>query len=245
MTAPAPTVAVDANFQLGIGDKIAVELVGGKDTYSNATVSGDGKVVIPLLGEVQAVGLTTNQLAAAIQDGLKKGQFYPDPVIHVSVTEVASRYVAVLGDVAMPGLVALDRAYHLSDIIARVGAHAGEGTGAIVLTHANGESKRYTLEQIATGSSSGDPLLLAGDKIYVPSAAQEIIYVSGQVRSPGQFPLTKNMTVRDAIARGGGLTELGSDRKLKLFRKSTPVPEVKLETPLQSGDILQIGERLF
>ena len=58
-------------------------------------------------------------------------------------------------------------------------------------------------------------------------------------------PLTKNMTIRDAIARGGGLTEMGSDRKLKLFRKNVQVNSLQLDTPLQAGDILQIGERLF
>jgi polysaccharide export outer membrane protein len=239
-------VAVDASFQLGIGDQVEIELVGSKDANSHPVVSGDGKIVIPLVGEVPALGLTTTQLAEAIQDGLKKGGYYASPVVHVSVTGVASRYVAVLGDVSTPGLLPLDRNYHLSDIVARVGAHSGEGTGTIVLTHANGESKRYTLEEIATGGGGGgDPLLQAGDKIYVPAATQEIIYVSGQVRSPGAFPLTKNMTCRDAIARGGGLTELGSDKKLKLFRKNVEVKDVKLDTPLQTGDILQIGERLF
>jgi polysaccharide export outer membrane protein len=53
------------------------------------------------------------------------------------------------------------------------------------------------------------------------------------------------MTVRDAIARGGGLTDLGSDRKLKLTRKGVEIKDVKLETLLQAGDILKIGEKLF
>jgi polysaccharide export outer membrane protein len=243
--AEAPAVAVDANFQLGIGDQVSVEQVGRNDPETHATVGGDGKIVIPLIGEVKALGLTTDQLAVAIQDGMKKGGFYTNPVVHVSVIGVASRYVAVLGDVGQPGLLPLDRTYHLSDIVARVAAKAGEGIGTIVLTHANGESKKYTLEDIATGGSEGDPLLQGGDKIYVPSAASELVYISGQVHSPGAFPLTKNMTIRDAIARGGGLTEMGSEKKLKLFRKNVLVKDPKVDTPLQAGDILQIGEKLF
>lgn len=242
---PALPVAVGANFKLGIGDQVAVEVVGGRDGPSHPVVSGDGTVLVPLLGEVKALGLTTAQLAQAIQDGLKKGQFYSNPVVRVSVTGVASSYVTVFGEVATPGLLPLDRAYHLSDFVARIGARSGEGVGTIVLTHPNGESKRYTLDDIATGANGGDPLLQAGDKIYVPSAAQEMVYVSGQVRSPGTFPLSKSMTIRDAIARGGGLTDLGSDRKLKLFRKNVQIKDVKLDTPLQAGDILEIGEKLF
>jgi polysaccharide export outer membrane protein len=72
----------------------------------------------------------------------------------------------------------------------------------------------------------------------------EAFYISGQVKAPGQFPVTKGLTVREAIARGGGLTEMGSENKLKLFRKNELVKGVKLDTLLQPGDILQIGERL-
>ena len=244
-TAGAAPVAVDANFQLGIGDAISVEQVGRENSETHVVVSGDGKVLLPLIGEVHALGLTTAQLATTIQDALKKGGFYSDPIVHVSVIGVTSSYVLVLGEVSQPGIMPLDRTYHLSDIIARVGAHTGEGVGTIVLTHSNGQSKRYTVEDIATGGSEGDPLLVAGDKIYVPAMAQELVYVSGQVRSPGAFPLTKNMTIRDAIAHGGGMTDMGSDKKLKLFRKDVEIKGVKLETPLQAGDILQIGERLF
>jgi polysaccharide export outer membrane protein len=242
-----PPVAVDANFKLGIGDQVVVQLIdgNGQESDSRPVVSADGKVLIPLLGEVPALGLKSAELAQAIQDGLTKGKFYVKPVVRVTVTGVASSYVTVLGEVGTGGMQPLDRAYHLSDMIARVGVHSGEGVGTIVLTHANGESKRYTLEDIATGASGGDPLLQAGDKIYIPAAAKEMIYISGQVRSPGAFPLSKDMTVRDAIARGGGLTELGSERKLKLFRKNVQVKDVKPDTSLQPGDILQIGERLF
>ncbi len=239
-------VAVDANFKLGIGDTVSVEQVGRENSETHSTVSGDGKIVLPLVGEINALGLTSAQLATTIQEALKKGGFYTDPVVHVAVVGVASSYVTVLGDVGTPGMMPLERNFHLSDMIARVGARPGEGISVIVLTHANGESKRYTLEDIATGGSGGgDPLLVAGDKIYVPSVAAEMVFINGQVHSPGAFPLSKNMTVRDAIARGGGLTEMGSEKKLKLFRKNVQVSDVKLETPLQAGDILQIGERLF
>ena len=243
--APGLAVAVDANFMLGLGDSVSVTLVGGRDFDTRTQVSSEGTVVLPLVGKVKAVGLTTDQLEQAIETVLKKGGFYANPVVHVDVTGVASRYATVLGEVGSPGLMPLDRSYHLSDIVARVGARAGEGTGTVVLTRANGESKKYTIEELATGSGSGDPLIEPGDKIYVPPVAAEVIFISGQVKAPGTFPLTKNMTIRDAIARGGGLTEMGSERKLKLFRKNVQVNGLQLDTPLQAGDILQIGERLF
>jgi polysaccharide export outer membrane protein len=238
-------VAVDANFTLGLGDQVAVGLVGRAGFDTHTQVSGDGLIALPLIGQVKALGLTVAQLTQAIQNALKQGGFYADPVVHVEVVGVASRYAAVLGDSATPGLIPLDRAYHLSDILARAGGRAGNGAGTIILTHADGQSKKYSIEDVATGAGAGDPLVQPGDKIYFPAPVSEDVFVSGQVKAPGAFPLTKDMTVRDAIARGGGLTAMGSEGKLKLYRKNVLVKGVKLNTPLQAGDILQIGERLF
>src|ERR1700732_4979595 len=89
----------------------------------------------------------------------------------------------------------------------RGGAHAGEGAGFVVLTRADGSSKKYSMEDLATGAGGADPLVLPGDKIYVPSVQSEVFYISGQVRAPGSFPMKKDLTVREAIAKGGGLTD--------------------------------------
>lgn len=238
-------VAVDANFQLGMGDTVSVELVGRSDFTAHEQVSSEGMIVLPLVGKVKALGLTTTQLAQNIQTDLKKGGFFANPIVQVEVVGVASRYATILGDVTSPGLLPLDRTFHLSDVVARVGAHINDGPAVVILTHADGQSKRYSLEDIATGSGEGDPIVQPGDKIYVPSAAAEVFYVSGQVKNPGTFPLTPGMTVREAIARSGGLTPMGSEGKVKVFRKNERVRDVKLETLLQPGDIVQVGERLF
>lgn len=242
---PAPVVVVDANFTLGVGDSVNVGLVGRTDFNTQAQVSSEGTIFLPLVGQVKALGQTTADLAKQVEASLKKGGFFADPLVHIEVTGVASRYATILGDAASPGLLPLDRDYHLSDIVARVGARAGEGRGTIVLTHSDGQSKRYSIEQIATGGGDGDPKVQPGDKVYFPAAVAEVFYISGQVRSPGAFPATEGLTVREAIARGGGLTDMGSDRKTKVFRKNVQLKNVTLDTVLQPGDIVQIGERLF
>ena len=82
-----------------------------------------------------------------------------------------------------------------------------------------------------------------GDKIFVPKA--EIFYLSGQVNAPGAYPITEGMTVRMAIARGGGINQLGSDKKLKLTRHGVKLTNIDLESKIQPGDVLVVGERLF
>jgi polysaccharide export outer membrane protein len=229
---------------MGVGDVVDIGVIGRTEFNTRARISTEGTIVLPLLGKVKAVGLTTSELAQQTQDALAKGGFYSNPVVRVEVTGVASRYATVLGNVAAPGLMPLDRTYHLSDVIAKVGAHAGEGASYVVLTRADGSSKKYSMEELATGGGS-DPLVMAGDKIYVPAATSEVFYISGQVKNPGSFPIIKALTVREAIAKGGGLTDMGSEKKVKVFRKNVEVKGVKLDTQLEAGDIVQVGERLF
>jgi polysaccharide export outer membrane protein len=238
-------VTVDQAFILGVGDVVDVGVIGRNDFNTRARISTEGTIILPLLGRVKALGKTTSELAQQTQDALAKGGFYSNPVVRVEVTGVASRYATVLGNVTSPGLLPLDRTYHLSDIIARVGAHTGEGSGFVVLTRADGSSQKYSMEDLATGAGGADPLVQPGDKIYVPSVQSEIFYISGQVKTPGTFPMSKNLTVREAIAKGGGLTDMGSEKKVKVFRKNVEVKGVKLDTPIEPGDILQVGERLF
>jgi polysaccharide export outer membrane protein len=241
---PAPVI-VDEAFVLGVGDAVDIGVLGRTDFNNRARITTEGTILLPLLGKVKALGLTTAQLAQQIQDALSKGGFYSNPVVRVEVSGVASRYATVLGNVATPGLMPLDRTYHLSDVIARVGAHTGEGSSYVVLTRADGSSKKYSMEDLATGGGGADPLVMAGDKIYVPAATSEVFYISGQVRNPGPFPVSKELTVREAIARGGGLTEMGSEKKVKIYRKNVAVKDVKLDTKIEAGDIVEVGERLF
>jgi polysaccharide export outer membrane protein len=241
---PAPTVVVDQSFILGVGDVIDVGVMGRSEFNSRVKVSTEGTVILPLVGSMKAMGRTTAELAQLIQQALVKGQFYANPVVRVEVSGVASRYATILGNVATPGLLPLDRTYHLSDIIARVGAHLGEAS-SVILTRADGSSKKYSMEDLATGGGGADPVVMAGDKIYVPPSTAEVFYISGQVKSPGSFVISKDLTVREAIAKGGGLTDMGSEKKVKVFRKNVEVKGVKLDTKLEPGDIVQVGERLF
>ena len=79
------------------------------------------------------------------------------------------------------------------------------------------EVTRINLEELREGKLSANLLLQDSDMIFVPTA--ERYYVSGFVRTPGSFVLRPGMTVRQAIAEAGGLTERGSQRGMKILRK--------------------------
>src|SRR5205807_8503310 len=98
-------------------------------------------------------------------------------------------------------LIPMDRPYRRSELLARVGGVREGAAEYIIVRSLNGEEKRYSIRQIATGDLSQDPYVKAGDKLFAPVA--EVYYVYGQVKSPGVFPVAPDMTVRMARARAG------------------------------------------
>lgn len=236
----------DRNYVLGIGDIIQVSVLGRADFDARGRIGSDGAILLPYLGPVPAVGRSPAQLAEDVRVALEKGGYYARPLVRVDLVTVASRYVTVLGYVGSPGIVPLERDYRLSELIARVGGRSGTGADFVILTRENGSSERYSIAELATAGRDKDPLVTPGDKIYVPAAENEVFYLTGQVKGPGAFPVTPNLTVRMALARGGGVSENGNEKKAKIIRKGVPLKSVKLdETIVEAGDIITIGERMF
>jgi polysaccharide export outer membrane protein len=246
-TIAAPVAAQETQasqeYVLGAGDVVEVSVLGRDDFKTRARVRTDGAIVLPFLGEVPAANRTPGELGEAVQAALKAGGYFANPVVNVEMVAYTSRYVTVLGVVARPGLVPIDRAYRISEILARAGG-AGEGAADhLIVTSPAGEERRFSIEAVATGGPSEDPMIAAGDKVYVPKAEQFFIY--GQVNSPGAYQLMSEPTLRKAIARGGGITAAGNERKVQVFRKGQQVSGIGLTEAIQPGDVVVVGERLF
>jgi polysaccharide export outer membrane protein len=130
-------------------------------------------------------------------------------------------------------------------MLARVGGKTSGGAGYVVLTPAQGEAKRFQISGLATGTGAEDPIVNAGDKIFIPSIEDEVFYISGEVKNPGPQPTTPNTTVRIALARSGGVTENGNEKKVTVVRAGKKLPRANLETVIEPGDVITIGARLF
>lgn len=233
----------DQSYVLGPDDVVEIEILGRADFRTRARIGSDGKIQVPFLGDVDAANRTARELGEQIGRALEAGGYFTNPVMRVEIVGYASRYAIVLGAVGSPGLVPINRAYRLSEIIARVGGIRADGADHIVVRPENGPERRVAVKAMAMGGAAEDPQVAPGDKIYVPTA--EVFYLSGQVRSPGAYPAGSDMTFRMAIARGGGITELGSERRIKVTRNGQEMDRVDLDAKLQPGDIIAVGERLF
>ena len=240
-TGPVVDSATSA-YVLGRDDVVEVGLLGGGSFGGRSRVQADGTIQLPFIGKVPAAERTTSELSDAVRKALQAGGYFADPVVTVEVVGYASRYITVLGAVGAPGLVPINRPYRLSEILARVGGIRDGGADFLSVRSADGTEQRYQVSDLATGNTDQDPFVKSGDKIYAPMAEQ--FYIYGQVNGPGAYALKSNTTVRMAIAKGGGLTESGSDKKIDVTRAGKKV-KLQLDEVIQPGDVLVVGERMF
>jgi polysaccharide export outer membrane protein len=100
-TSPAPGATPEADYKIGPQDILRIDVWKEPEISRSEPVRPDGKISLPLLNDVQAAGLTANQLSVVITEGLKK--FITNPQVTVSLTEINSRRIYVTGEVARAG----------------------------------------------------------------------------------------------------------------------------------------------
>jgi polysaccharide export outer membrane protein len=244
--APEGEAAADGASQtyvLGPADVVEVSVLGRQDFDVKGRIGEDGTIRVPYLGAVKAADKTTVQFADELGRALETGGYYAHPIVKVDIVAYASRYVTVLGQVGTPGLIPVDRAYRLSEIMARVGGVKETGAPYVILTPAHGQQRQIYVKELATGDLKDDPYVSPGDKIYSPEA--ELFYVSGQVKQPGVFPLLPDLTFRMALSRAGGVTDSGSDKNFTVTRAGKKMTHVDPDSKVMPGDVILVPERLF
>lgn len=241
-----------ASETLGVGDTVRVTVFQNPDLTTESRISSKGTIVMPLVGEVQLNGLTPTTAGTRISDQLKKGNFIRNPQVSVGVLQVRSRQVSVLGQVVRPGRYVLDDSgLKLTDVIALAGGigPAGDDSVTVMLTREGKTSQRAIdiAKMYRTGDLSGNFDVENGDTIYVQRAP--LFYIYGEVQRAGAYRLEPNMSVMQALSLGGGVTPRGTDRGIKVHRRTEGekfrVVDAQLTDAIQADDVIYIKESLF
>ncbi len=115
-----PTAAVSPHeYLIGAGDLISIRVVNQDSVSTHARVRTDGRIALPLLGDVEVRGKTPSSLRAELEARLK--EYIVAPSVTVNVEEVAPVMVSVLGEVAHPGVVKLDPNASVAEALASAG----------------------------------------------------------------------------------------------------------------------------
>lgn len=162
-------VTVDA-FRIGPEDILDVQVWKNADLSRIVPVRPDGMISLPLVNDIQAAGLTPNDLRQQITQRL--AEFVPSPEVSVIVREVHSVKVAVLGAVRMPGHYEVKSAATVLEMIARAqGLTEFADRGRIVVLRQNGTATTripFNYRKVAEGSEQDNFSVRPGDIIVVP-----------------------------------------------------------------------------
>jgi polysaccharide biosynthesis/export protein len=239
-----------ADNPLGTGDLLHITVYGNTDMTTDTRVTDAGTISFPLLGEVKLGGLSVPEAEHKIAKLLADGGFIKLPQVNIIITQFISQQVSVLGEVQKPGRYPLDHPSTLTDLLASAGGLTPNGSDQItIISHNDGKSSRqeYDLHDLFRKNGSPDVSVASGDIIYVPRAP--VFYIYGEVQRPGVFRLERDMIVSQALAEGGGLTQRGTERGLRIKRRNAKgeLETIKTEasTPLLADDVLQVQESLF
>lgn len=239
-------------YRLGGGDLIKILVYQNPDLTLETRLSDSGATSYPLLGAIKLGGLTVAEAERLIAGGLRKGDFVKDPQVTVVLETVRGSQVSVLGQVQRPGRYVLETGQtHLSDVLAMAGGitpQLGADQITVVGTR-DGKAFRQVVDlpQIFDGAERSNDLLMQGnDVIYVDRAP--VYYIYGEVQKPGQLRLERGMTLLQGLAAGGGLTPRGTERGIRIHRRSvngTEVLEPNMQAKLQDGDVIYVQQSLF
>lgn len=221
-----------ANYQIGAGDEIEVNVFDVPELNVTAKVRESGFVSLPLIGAVQAIGKTESELSDEIASRLRT--FVRDPQVSLYISHYGSQVVAVLGAVRNPGNYPLKKgANSVLEVLGIAGGISEKAGNFLTFIPAEVSGLRDAGDPLARAQlavhgtprervqSSGVELALdqvlgtsgtlpisipvrGGDIILVPEAGK--VMVEGEVQRPGSFDLGQQMTLLSALAASGGIT---------------------------------------
>jgi polysaccharide export outer membrane protein len=252
-SAAAPVRAAPAaEYRLGAGDVVRITVFQNPELTLESRLTEGGQISFPLLGAVRLGGLSVTEAEKVLVDGLTKGNFLRNPQVTIIVLQVRGSQANVLGQVNRPGRYPLEMAdTRLTDLVALAGGVAPGGADVIVITGLrNGQAFREEVDLpalFAPGGQARDIVVRNGDAIWVDR--QPIVYIYGEVQRPGPMRLERGLTLLQALATGGGLTPRGTEKGIRVHRKSADgqieVSQPAMTDLLREGDVVFVRESLF
>jgi polysaccharide export outer membrane protein len=203
-------------------------------------VSEEGRITLPLLGEVGVGDLTKFEVEKKLT-GLAGQRIVLNPQVTVHILEYLSRRVSVVGAVEKPGPFELLGRRTVLNAISEAGGLTRDAGEEIViirqLPEGDSTSIRISIDGLFV---QGDPklnlVLQPGDVINVPVDKMVPIYVFGQVRNPGALQVKRSSlpTLTQAIAQAGGFTDRANRKRVQIRRRDAAGREIEINVNVRN-----------
>lgn len=229
-------------YTLNPGDVIEISVFGEPDLSRSVTIGPNGKINMPLIGDIQAAGLTPAQLNESVTRALKA--YVRNPQVTVSVREYQRAYVYLVGQVARTGSVEIQRGWTVLEVMSVAGGVTPRAAPrrATLIRRATGEVVPLDLDRLLNrGDRTVNPRVEPGDIIMVP-ALQNRVMVLGAVSRPGAYDVDEGARIFETIALAGSPLERSATNNIGLIRPGPdgkPVVKTVDMTKFVKGDFAQ------
>ena len=224
-------------YRLGPNDTLRIQVLGEDDLTVEGRITGDGTIAFPLLGLVEAGGLTVQELRERLTAKLAEG-YLRQPKVTIHILRYRNFYIG--GEVNTPGGYPYEVGLTAQKAISLAGGltEKAEKRGIKVTRITDGRAETIAVDGGAT--------VLPDDTIIV--AAAERFYVTGEVTRPGGYAHEPDMTVQRAVSLAGGLTDKampGAIRMTRLTDAGVETFTVPMDATVLRDDIIVVDSQHY
>ena len=216
---PNMNIATPANYVVGPGDQVIIDVYGVSQNSMIYEVSPEGTIVVEGFGPIDLGGLTVAQANQKIKDQL--GQRYRQSSIRMTVGQTRTITVNVMGEVSAPGTYTLSAFASVFHALYMAGGVNGLGTLRNIKVYRGGRQLSVVdvYDYILNGRLSGNVRLADGDVIVV-GPYDCIVDITGNVKRPMAYEMKKNESVATLLKYAGGFAPKAFKKAVRLSRIS-------------------------
>ncbi|SUP91927.1 OtnA protein [Vibrio owensii] len=203
--APVGDVPVPADYTVGSGDEIVIQLFGKENTTHRLRVNRAGTINFPSLGPVQVAGMSFSDVRDSLNQRVKEQMIGVRS--DISLGEMRTMQVFVMGDAYKPGAYTVSALTTISQAIYYSGGFGESGALRNVQLKRNGQviRKLDMYDLLLKGDARNDVRLLPGDVVFIGSVGNTIA-IDGEVNRPAIYEVKSGETYKQAIKMAGGFT---------------------------------------
>lgn len=216
---PAMNIPTPADYVLGAGDQVIVDVWGASQQSLDCEISPDGYIVIEGVGPIKLAGLTVSAANEHVKEVLCES--FNGSSITLSVGTTRSVKVEVVGDVVTPGSYTMSAFSTLFNALYNAGGINGTGTLRDIKVFRNGKQVGGVdvYDYIVNGNNAGNIRLQDNDLVVV-GPYDAIVNIQGKVKRPMRYEMKADETLKNLLSYTGGLTGDAFDKNIRVIRKS-------------------------
>lgn len=222
---PSLNIPTPGNYKLGPGDEVIIDIWGNSEETIRGVISPEGSINVPNLGPIYLNGKLVDEASAYLKNMLSRiysdlNSENPGTFLKVSLGQIRSIQVNVMGEVVMPGTYTLPSLASVFHALYAAGGVNNVGTLRDVVLYRNGKAFKHVdiYDYIMNGNNSFDITLQDGDLINVGTYAK-IVTVVGKVKRPMQYEMKGEETLGKLLKYAGGFASDAYKKNVNVSRK--------------------------